>query len=382
MRATEEWRFVRGDIDYRFWKSRSLRSGDLFWPPSGARSILRLLVTVEHQVACRLPVRTNLRARGLAPGGLFRPRDRPRAAANIGREDLDIWFIDVEGGQSTLIVTPAGESLLIDAGYSPNNRRGGGAKFPGGRDAGRIMAVLEEAGVYGSITCSSPTSTPTTRAAFRCSPRKFRSAPSSTMTIRWGRRSARSPHRNRVQGVRASPGKGQSHHRARRRSAAAQRRRCRHRQCRGNTGPETAARWRPDQQRVQESRRLSRGRHRELPINRRGVHVRQIQILQSRRLERQHAHARRVSEKSDRPRLGVSHLPSRQLRHRRPVALRRVAAARRHHEQRRRSGRPPRRVQDRTMRSPPSMSGNCTDRRTTASRTRPISSSRTSTQAT
>ena len=27
---------------------------------------------------------------------------------------LEIFFIDVEGGQSTLIVTPAGESLLID----------------------------------------------------------------------------------------------------------------------------------------------------------------------------------------------------------------------------------------------------------------------------
>lgn len=30
---------------------------------------------------------------------------------------LDIYFIDVEGGQSTLIVTPAGQSLLIDTGY-------------------------------------------------------------------------------------------------------------------------------------------------------------------------------------------------------------------------------------------------------------------------
>ena len=30
---------------------------------------------------------------------------------------LDIYFIDVEGGQSTLVVTPAGESLLIDTGF-------------------------------------------------------------------------------------------------------------------------------------------------------------------------------------------------------------------------------------------------------------------------
>ena len=38
---------------------------------------------------------------------------------------LDLYFIDVEGGQSTLIVTPAGESMLIDAGY-----RGGNAPVP------------------------------------------------------------------------------------------------------------------------------------------------------------------------------------------------------------------------------------------------------------
>src|SRR6185503_20385598 len=35
------------------------------------------------------------------------------AAAAAGRS-LEIYFIDVEGGASTLIVTPAGESVLID----------------------------------------------------------------------------------------------------------------------------------------------------------------------------------------------------------------------------------------------------------------------------
>jgi glyoxylase-like metal-dependent hydrolase (beta-lactamase superfamily II) len=45
---------------------------------------------------------------------------------------LDIYFIDVEGGVATLIVTPTGQSLLIDTG------------FPGDRDAGRIAhAALE-----------------------------------------------------------------------------------------------------------------------------------------------------------------------------------------------------------------------------------------------
>jgi competence protein ComEC len=50
---------------------------------------------------------------------------------------LDIFFIDVEGGASTLIVTPDGESLLIDAGYSGRN----------GRDPERIMAAVREAGI-------------------------------------------------------------------------------------------------------------------------------------------------------------------------------------------------------------------------------------------
>jgi beta-lactamase superfamily II metal-dependent hydrolase len=49
---------------------------------------------------------------------------------------LDFYFIDVEGGAATLIVTPAGESLLVDSG------------FPGDRDAGRIAHVaLEVAGL-------------------------------------------------------------------------------------------------------------------------------------------------------------------------------------------------------------------------------------------
>jgi len=49
---------------------------------------------------------------------------------------LDIYFIDVEGGAATLIVTPTGQSLLIDTG------------FPGDRDAGRIAHVaLEIAGL-------------------------------------------------------------------------------------------------------------------------------------------------------------------------------------------------------------------------------------------
>jgi beta-lactamase superfamily II metal-dependent hydrolase len=47
---------------------------------------------------------------------------------------LDIYFIDVEGGAATLIVTPAGESLLIDSGYPDN----------GDRDRDRILKVLRD----------------------------------------------------------------------------------------------------------------------------------------------------------------------------------------------------------------------------------------------
>jgi len=48
---------------------------------------------------------------------------------------LDIYFIDTEGGHSTLYVAPTGESLLMDTGS------------PGGRDAARILAVIQAAGV-------------------------------------------------------------------------------------------------------------------------------------------------------------------------------------------------------------------------------------------
>src|SRR3954449_10192656 len=48
---------------------------------------------------------------------------------------LDIYFLDTDGGQSTLIVTPARESLLIDSGYPDRN----------GRDPDRIMAAVHDA---------------------------------------------------------------------------------------------------------------------------------------------------------------------------------------------------------------------------------------------
>ena len=77
----------------------------------------------------------------------------PRIPAALGRESgsvpargaisppksglLNIYFIDVEGGASTLIVTPAGESILVDAGWPGF----------GDRDAKRIERAMQLAGV-------------------------------------------------------------------------------------------------------------------------------------------------------------------------------------------------------------------------------------------
>ena len=61
-------------------------------------------------------------------------------AASLGAQaekPLQIRFIDVEGGQATLIVSPSGESLLVDTGYPGLN----------GRDADRIAGAVKDAGL-------------------------------------------------------------------------------------------------------------------------------------------------------------------------------------------------------------------------------------------
>jgi competence protein ComEC len=57
------------------------------------------------------------------------------AWAQTPTKTLQIYYVDTEGGQSTLFVAPSGESLLVDVGN------------PGGRDTDRIMLALEDAGV-------------------------------------------------------------------------------------------------------------------------------------------------------------------------------------------------------------------------------------------
>jgi len=56
-----------------------------------------------------------------------------------GAQTLDIYVIDVEGGNATLFVTPAHDSLLIDTGNA-----GAVASV---RDAGRILQAMKDAGV-------------------------------------------------------------------------------------------------------------------------------------------------------------------------------------------------------------------------------------------
>ena len=58
-------------------------------------------------------------------------------AAQTRGKTLDIYVIDVEGGEATLFVSPSGQTMLVDTGY------------PGfeGRDADRIAVVAKQAGV-------------------------------------------------------------------------------------------------------------------------------------------------------------------------------------------------------------------------------------------
>ena len=58
----------------------------------------------------------------------------PQAVTHAqGQPTLDIYYLDVEGGGGTLIVSPSGAALLIDAGW------------PGPRDAERILAAARQA---------------------------------------------------------------------------------------------------------------------------------------------------------------------------------------------------------------------------------------------
>ena len=59
------------------------------------------------------------------------------APSAASAQALRLFFIDVEGGQATLVVTPSGQSLLVDTGWPTSNMR----------DADRIAAAVKKAGV-------------------------------------------------------------------------------------------------------------------------------------------------------------------------------------------------------------------------------------------
>jgi len=70
------------------------------------------------------------------------------ATAHTAGDALDIYFIDVEGGQSTLLVTPAGQTLLVDAGYPGSGTfQSKAGDAPSARDAQRIVRAAGDAGV-------------------------------------------------------------------------------------------------------------------------------------------------------------------------------------------------------------------------------------------
>ena len=65
-------------------------------------------------------------------------RPAPLAGQPAASNTLDIYVIDVEGGNATLFVTPGRQSLLIDT---------GNAGAAAARDAGRIMEAVKAAGL-------------------------------------------------------------------------------------------------------------------------------------------------------------------------------------------------------------------------------------------
>jgi competence protein ComEC len=89
----------------------------------------------------------------LIPAAGVRTQSPPRS-----EKTLDIYFMDTEGGQATLFVSPSGQSMLVDTGFAGNaaaappepanaGAGGGAAAPPVGRDASRILEVLRRANV-------------------------------------------------------------------------------------------------------------------------------------------------------------------------------------------------------------------------------------------
>src|SRR6202049_2075146 len=86
----------------------------------------------------------------LVAAALFVPVSLAHAQQPQVQKPLDIYFIDTEGGQATLFVSPSGQSMLVDTGFPGNQGAAtpAEANAPGiTRDADRITAVLKQANV-------------------------------------------------------------------------------------------------------------------------------------------------------------------------------------------------------------------------------------------
>src|SRR5580693_38653 len=107
---------------------KSGRSGDLNMTrsPRYGFDFRKTLSVVVFAVAC-----TALALVAFASASAAAP------ASPAETKSLRVYFVDVEGGQATLFVTPQGQSLLIDTGWDGNN----------GRDADRIVAAAKDAGL-------------------------------------------------------------------------------------------------------------------------------------------------------------------------------------------------------------------------------------------
>ncbi len=93
-------------------------------PDNGSVLGLRSNLSILTLVSCALMVCIPLASVWAAP-------------AQETKNALQIFFVDVEGGQATLFVTPAKQSLLIDTGWPGND----------GRDADRIVAAAKNANI-------------------------------------------------------------------------------------------------------------------------------------------------------------------------------------------------------------------------------------------
>jgi beta-lactamase superfamily II metal-dependent hydrolase len=89
------------------------------------------------------------------------------------RTTLDIYVVDVEGGNAMLFSAPTGESLLIDTGNV--------APDAAIRDAERIMAAAKDAHLSQIDNLITTTGTAIISGAWRNSPSASRSGISSTM---------------------------------------------------------------------------------------------------------------------------------------------------------------------------------------------------------